>query len=158
MGWYICIDLSIWLINISWLHMKITWAEILLTKTRLSRNVLQFLNISCCLCCTRLRLLPQRYYLRFRLSRTAQIDGSTVKPSDSKEAEKWLNNGSKIITSMLDSINPIIATNLAQFSPAKEMWDFLKIFQQNNWSTNWLIHLKEQTFQEFYASMPSLWS
>ncbi|KAK2397651.1 hypothetical protein QL285_059206 [Trifolium repens] len=100
------------------------------------------------------------------------IDGTSVKPTDKKDADKyaeafkaWNKNNSKVITWINNSVSQSIGMQLSKFDTAQEVWEHLKrLYEQSNFAKRYKLEsdireLKQNnmTIHEFYSSMTNLW-
>ncbi|KAK2377815.1 hypothetical protein QL285_078448 [Trifolium repens] len=100
------------------------------------------------------------------------IDGTSVKPMDRKDADKytealktWNKNNSKVITWINNSVSQSIGMQLAKFDTAQEIWEHLKhLYVQSNFAKRYQLEsdiraLKQDnmTIHEFYLAMSNLW-
>lgn len=91
-------------------------------------------------------------------------DGTVTK--DDKSAATWDQNNSKVVTWILNSIDPSITNSLQFFSTAAEMCSHLKyIYQQVNKARKFYLDSElanynqgDRTVQEYYNGFLTLWN
>lgn len=93
-----------------------------------------------------------------------QIDGSNDKNIDI-ENWSWAPDDAKIISWILNSVEPLYALNQQSYSTAKEMWNYLqRVYNQENSAQRFQLgyDLSEysqgnKTIEEYYAGFINLW-
>lgn len=80
------------------------------------------------------------------------LDGTTSAPVDDKDAKAtttWTQNNSKVVTWILNSIEPSISLSLHSFSKASEMWNHLKkLHHQTNKARKFLLDIELSKYNQ----------
>ena len=93
------------------------------------------------------------------------LDGSTVEPTEDKAKVLWIQNNSKVITWILNLVDPQIILSLQSYSKASGMWSHLrKIYYQTNKARKYYIDNElvkyshgDKSVQEYYNGLLTLW-
>ena len=77
------------------------------------------------------------------------IDNSPKIPTDEKELAKWEVQDAKVISWLLETIEPHLVTNLRCFSTAKDMWGYLqRIYHQDNSARKFQLEMEISTYSQ----------
>jgi hypothetical protein len=61
------------------------------------------------------------------------IDESTPAPTEPKELAKWRVKDARVVSRILESVDPLIVLNLRPYKTTKTMWEYLlKMYHQDN--------------------------
>lgn len=71
------------------------------------------------------------------------LDGTSLQPTGDKAKANWTQNNSKVVTCILNSVDPSITLSLQSFSRVSEMWKHLrKLYHQTNKSQKYYTDLE----------------
>lgn len=95
------------------------------------------------------------------------IDRTTAKPSSDKadELAKWTTKNARVISWILNSVEPSIALNLHLYHTASEMWQYLRrLYTQENMARQFQLEYElaeynqgDKQIQDYYSGFMSLW-
>lgn len=94
------------------------------------------------------------------------LHGTTTEPKDAEERHTWSQNNSKVVTWILNSIDPSISLSLHSYKKASEMWTHLKtLYHQTNKARKYYIDTElakysqgDKSVQQYYNGFLTLWN
>ncbi|XP_037496062.1 uncharacterized protein LOC105649547 [Jatropha curcas] len=98
--------------------------------------------------------------------RLGHIDGSDPALKDAKELLHWKVRDARVMTWILGSVDPLIASNLRSSKTAKAMWDYLKkVYNQDNAARHFQLESDIANYsqgnlsiEEYYSGFQNLWA
>ena len=92
------------------------------------------------------------------------IDGSDPTPTEPTKLAQWQVKDARVMTWILVSVDQLIVFNLRSYKIAKDMWEYLKVFNQDNTARRFQLEYDIANYsqgnlsiQDYFSRFHSLW-
>ena len=92
------------------------------------------------------------------------IDGSDPTPTEPTKLAQWQVKDARVMTWILASVDQLIVFNLRSYKIAKDMWEYLKVFNQDNTARRFQLEYDIANYsqgnlsiQDYFSRFHSLW-